>query len=93
MSKECACVYHDKGYCKKFSDDKYTSWCIEGPCKDRVPSIADRIRAMSDEELARWLLLFVKDQADVNNVTMEWADGAEEVLLEALQQPYQEDGA
>lgn len=56
MSKECACVYYDNGKCQKFSDDKYHSWCVEGPCTDRVPSNADRIRAMSDEGLAEWLV-------------------------------------
>ena len=53
MGRECACVHFDNGKCKKFSDDEVTSWCIEGPCEDRTPSNADRIRAMSDEELAK----------------------------------------
>ena len=52
MSIEYPCVHWDKGKCKKFSDDKVTSWCVEGPCGDQMPSNADRIRAMSDEELA-----------------------------------------
>jgi hypothetical protein len=55
MSKECACVYYDNGKCQKFSDDKFHSWCVEGTCTDRVSSNADRIRAMSDEELAEWI--------------------------------------
>ena len=38
--------------CKKFSNDKVTSWCVEGPCGDQMPSNADKIRAMTDEELA-----------------------------------------
>ena len=52
MSIEYPCVYWDKGKCEKFSDDKVTSWCVEGPCGDQTPSNADRIRAMNDEELA-----------------------------------------
>lgn len=52
MSIEYPCVYWDKGKCKKFADDKVTSWCVEGPCGDQMPSNADKIRAMSDEELA-----------------------------------------
>ena len=54
MSLECACVHYNNGRCKKFSDDKYTSWCnAEGLCEHREPSNADRIREMSDEELAK----------------------------------------
>ena len=56
MSLECACVHYNNGRCKKFSDDKYTSWCeAEGLCEHREPSNADRIREMSDEELAEFV--------------------------------------
>ena len=55
MSRECGCVHYNNGKCKKFSDDEVTSWCIEGPCKYKTPSNADRIRAMSDEELAKFI--------------------------------------
>ena len=49
------CVYWNDGKCKKFSDDIVTSWCVEGPCTSETPSNADRIRSMSDEELAEFL--------------------------------------
>ena len=52
MSKDYPCVHYDGGKCKKFSDDRVTSYCVKGPCDDETPSNADRIRAMSDEELA-----------------------------------------
>ena len=52
MSIEYPCVYWSDGMCKKFSDDKVTSYCVEGPCGDQMPSNADKIRAMNDEELA-----------------------------------------
>ena len=56
MSLECACVHYNNGRCKKFTDDKHTSWCdAEGFCKYIEPSNADRIRDMSDEELAQHL--------------------------------------
>ena len=59
MSLECACVHYNNGRCKKFTDDKHTSWCnAEGFCKYMEPSNADRIRAMSDEELAEWFADF-----------------------------------
>lgn len=56
MSKPYPCVYcTEDGYCKKYSDEEVTSWCVQSPCKDEKPSNADRIRAMTDEELAEWL--------------------------------------
>lgn len=54
MSKEYPCIHWDDGKCKHFSDDQTTSWCIESPCTAQTMSNADRIRAMSDEELADW---------------------------------------
>ena len=40
MSIEYPCVYWSDGICKKLSDDKITSWCVEGPCSDQKPQIA-----------------------------------------------------
>lgn len=53
MSMEYPCVYFEKdGKCRKFSDDTVISYCVMGPCSEQKLSNADRIRAMSDEELA-----------------------------------------
>lgn len=50
------CVYRtDEGVCKKFSVDGVTSYCVDGPCAEEVLTNADRIRSMTDEELAEWL--------------------------------------
>jgi hypothetical protein len=50
------CVYKTAdGKCEKFSDDEVISYCVEAPCHYERPSNADRIRAMSDEELAEWM--------------------------------------
>ena len=52
------CTYcTDDFHCEKFTDEKYTSWCYgkDYPCKDRRISNADRIRAMTDEELCAFL--------------------------------------
>lgn len=57
MSKEYPCVHYDEGICNKFSDCKVRSWCVQSPCKDQEPSNADRIRAMTDEELAELLTI------------------------------------
>ena len=47
------CVYHkEDGFCEKFSDDRCKSYCVMGPCQYALPSNADRIRSMTDEELA-----------------------------------------
>ena len=56
MSMEYPCVYFEKdGKCRKFSDDTVISYCVMGPCSEQKLSNADRIRDMSDEELAKWL--------------------------------------
>ena len=52
------CTYcTDDFHCEKFTDGKCVSWCYgkDYPCKDRRISNADRIRSMTDEELARFL--------------------------------------
>ena len=64
MSKDYPCVHWDKGKCKKFSDDDITSWCVWNPCTSQTPSNADRIRSMSDEELAMFLCDFRSCDAD-----------------------------
>lgn len=56
MSMEYPCVYFEKnGRCRKFSDDTAVSYCVMGPCPEQTLSNADRLRAMSDEELAEYL--------------------------------------
>lgn len=46
------CVHRtDNGQCKKYSDNTFTSYCVDGPCPDDTPTNADHIRGMSDEEL------------------------------------------
>ena len=56
MSTECPCIYFEKdGKCRKFSDDTAISYCVMGPCPEQTLSNADRIRAMSDEELSEFI--------------------------------------
>lgn len=52
MSEEYPCIYWENRMCRKFSDDESLSFCVEGPCPYETPSNADRIRAMTDNELA-----------------------------------------
>ena len=77
MSKDYACIYWNDGKCKKFSDDKVTSWCVWSPCASQTPSNADRIRSMSDEELA--MLLY--------EIGYDGGWGALEGTLDWLRQP------
>ncbi len=86
MSLECACVYYNNGRCKKFTDDKYTSWCnAEGLCEDREPSNADRIREMSDEELSE-IIICPKQVCDKVHILVGRTD-CNACLLEWLKQP------
>lgn len=55
MSREYPCVYYDNGKCRKFEEPGYVDYCVLGPCSHQTPSNADRIRAMSDGELAKFL--------------------------------------
>ena len=64
MSKDYPCIHWNDGKCKKFSDDKVTSWCVWSPCASQTPSNADRIRSMSDEELAKFIDDIAQSVAD-----------------------------
>ena len=56
MSMEYPCIYFEKdGKCRKFSDNTAISYCVMGSCPEQKLSNADRIRAMSDEELVTFL--------------------------------------
>lgn len=62
MSVEYPCIYFEKdGVCRKFSNDSTTSYCVMGPCPEQKLSNADRIRVMSDEEMARELIDIIYD--------------------------------
>ncbi len=87
MSKKCSCVYYDNGKCKKFSDNEVTSWCIEGPCKDETPSNADKIRAMSDDELMNWLGVYMDCCLCPVSVNCTRGKSCEALLYEWLKQP------
>ena len=79
MSKDYPCIYWNDGKCKKFSDDSVTSWCVWNPCNSQTPSNADRIRSMTDEELAECLYEIGYNGWSAPEGTLEW-----------LQQPAEE---
>ena len=50
------CIYRNKfDVCEKYTTDKATSFCVGRNCRDRKESNSDRIRRMTDEELAEML--------------------------------------
>lgn len=51
------CIYRtEENKCKQFSVGGVLSFCyLDGTCDCRIPSNADRIRAMTDEELAHFM--------------------------------------
>ena len=51
------CVHRSEdGRCLLYTDDIHTSYCIPGdPCDDEEPSVADKIRGMSDKDLAKFI--------------------------------------
>lgn len=56
MSKWYPCIYCTEDlHCTKYSDDDSESWCVLGPCTAETPSNGDKIRRMTDEELAEWV--------------------------------------
>ena len=81
MSMEYPCIYFEKnGRCRKFSGDTVISYCVMGPCQEQKLSNADRIRAMTDEELAREINLMFKCDPDWQRKFLNW-----------LKQPAEED--
>lgn len=85
MSAEYPCIYFEKdGKCRKFSDDTYISYCVMGPCPEQKLSNADRIRTMSDEDMAIELINTIFDLCE---------DGVprEDYVLNWLRQPVKED--
>ena len=65
------CVYKtEDGKCKKFSDDKTNSWCVNGPCEYEKLSNYDRIRNMSIEEMASFICGICDDYDDLPTRTM-----------------------
>lgn len=91
MSREYPCIYFEKdGKCRKFSSDVDFSYCVMGPCPEQKLSNADRIRAMSDEELAKWFLIAGICIRDFENCQCDGVS-CRQCRLNWLQQPAEED--
>lgn len=100
MSREYPCVYYDDLKCRRAPEDGLIDWCVLGPCSHETPSRADRIRAMSDEELAEKILDGISsDPCDYCGHQIGYCDGSPcrgkaeaEIIAEWLRQPAEEDG-
>lgn len=95
MSSEYPCVYFEKdGKCRKFSDENTTSYCVMGSCPDETPTNADRIRAMTDEELSYFLCDFRTGSAGEHHCAgckaEEYCRTGHNGMIEWLQQPAKE---
>ena len=94
MSKDYPCIYFEKdGVCRKFTDDTAIIYCVMGPCPDQKVSNADKIRAMSDEELAKYLSNPCECTVDPERDGFRECgnDLCVKYLLEWLQQPAEEE--
>lgn len=96
MSMEYPCIYFEKdGKCRKFSDNTAVSYCVMGPCPEQKSSNADRIRAMSDEELASFLCDFLtscEPEHPCNDcVAKSYCHTGHNGMIDWLQQPAEEE--
>lgn len=58
------CIYRTKdGECDLYAEGgKYKAFCDMDGCDGRKMSNADRIKAMSDEELAEWIVAIIAQE-------------------------------
>lgn len=87
------CVYRTKdGLCKLHSMDGVVSYCVDGPCADEVLTNADRIRSMTDEQLAEWLCsLMTADCCDQRCPARDICSLGDNGLVKWMKQPAEED--
>ena len=85
------CIYNEEGTCKLHSTVYEHSWCVEGPCDDQTLSNGDRIRSMTDEELAKEIPCpYMRDMFE--ECKFGWHEKkqtCEECVLEWIKQPYE----
>lgn len=86
-------VYKTKdGICQLFSSDGVFSYCVEGPCDYEANTNADKIRSMSDEELAKFLVGGTGCVCKLCPLEGPYCEGVmcEETTLKWLKQPMEE---
>jgi len=93
MSRWYPCIYCTEDlHCTKYSDDDCESWCVLGPCTAETPSNGDKIRRMTDEELADWLGVYCNGQTaqEVGKPCVSDMGSCEECWLDWLRQEAKE---
>lgn len=90
MSREYPCVYYKNGTCTEDSEPGYVSPCVMGPCSKETPSKADRIRAMSDADLAWMFLEFRADAYAMAKGDEGYLPNTQNGILIWLQTPAEE---
>lgn len=98
------CIYETRhGICRKFTDEKAVMHCVYGTCPNERLSNADRIRSMTDEELAVIIaaeftseqIPFCKSKPECEKLLDEDKDIPEEMCVECvvewLRQPAKEE--
>ncbi len=76
------CIYRTKdGECDLYSEGgKFKAFCDPEHCDNIAPTNADRIRAMTDDELASLLMYFADDTDEIDEKdydafgNMEWRE-------------------
>ena len=87
------CVYKTKdGICQLFSSDDVIFYCVEGPCDYEANTNADKIRSMSDEELAEFLVEGNEDICKLCPLDGTYCPSSicKDILLVWLRQPMEE---
>ena len=92
------CVYRtEDGKCQKYSENGIVSFCVDGPCLDDTPTNGDRIRGMTDEELAQALYAIQKSTCvyvlgiiGISKEKINFSENAPDIL-KWLKQPAKED--
>jgi hypothetical protein len=82
------CIYNEEGKCKLYSTVYEHSWCVEGPCDDQTLSNGDKIRSMTDEELAEFLCgVYDEEETDKFICGTIIPNYYEEAICDWLKQP------
>ena len=62
------CIYRTKdGECDLWTDNDHLAFCDIDSCADKKPSNSDRIKSMSDEELAKRIVNIARQCAAVGS--------------------------
>ena len=92
MNIDCSCVYFRKAECTHYKHPEKECWfLVNGKCNPKRKTNADRIRAMSDEDLAWELMIWrIETEAKHHGVESNYPN-TKTTILEWLKQPAEVD--